>query len=85
MKGILDNGFEFEVRDTAANDWELLKVLRKIDRGEEDYIIDAAELLLGEEQLERLEKYVEKDGVTPLTEMISCIKEVFEKARPAKN
>lgn len=86
MKAKLNDGFEVQISESVANDWRFLTVLRKIDKGESGLIVDAAELLLGgEEEVERLAKHLEVDGVTPVDTMVSAITELMESVNELKN
>lgn len=82
----LSDGFEVEISDSCLNDWRFLTVLRKIDKGETGLIVDAAEIILGgEEQVEKLAKHLEVDGVTPADAMVTAITELMESANELKN
>ena len=86
MKAKLKDGFEVQISESVANDWRFLTVLRKIDKGESGLIVDAAELLLGgEEEVERLAKHLEVDGITPVDVMVSAITELMESVNELKN
>lgn len=86
MKAKLKDGFEVQICDSVANDWSYLTVLRKIDKGETGMIVDAAEKLLGgEEEVERLAKHLEVDGITPVDVMVSAITELIESVNELKN
>ncbi len=86
MKAKLKDGFEVQISESVANDWRFLTVLRKIDKGESGLIVDAAELLLGgEEEVERLAKHLEVDGVTSVDVMVSAITELMESVNELKN
>jgi len=86
MKAKLSDGFEVEINETCLNDWRFLTVLRKIDKGETGLIVDAAEIILGgEEEVEKLAKHLEVDGVTPADVMVSAITELMESINASKN
>ena len=86
MKATLKDGFEVQINDGVTNDWSFLTVLRKIDKGETGLIVDAAEILLGgEEEVEKLAKHLEENGVTPADKMISAITELMESVKELKN
>ena len=86
MLAKLKDGYEVQISDSVANDWNFLTVLRKIDKGESGMIVDAAEILLGgEEEVERLAKHLEVDGVTHLDDMVSAITELMESVNSLKN
>ena len=86
MKAKLKDGYEVQISDTVANDWNFLSVLRKIDKGETGLIVDAAEILLGgEKEVEKLAKHLEVNGVTPVDVMVSAITELMESVNELKN
>ena len=62
-KGKTETGFEFELSDEAVDNYELLEILTDIDKGQGKKIVDAIDMLLGEEQRNRLKEHVrEKNG-----------------------
>ena len=86
MKVELKDGYTVQISDNLADDWNFLKVLRKIDKGETGMIVDAAELLLGgEEEVDRLAKHLEVNGKTSLEAMVSAITELIESVNELKN
>ena len=86
MKVTLKDGFEVTVIDNALNDWNFLSMLRKIDRGETGLVVDIAEKLLGgDEEVEKLAKHLEVDGVTPVDSMVSAIAEMIDAVGELKN
>lgn len=86
MKAKLKDGFEVELNESCSNDWHYLTILRKIDKGDTGLIVDAAETLLGgEEQVEKLAKHLEVDGITPLDKMVEAITELMDSVNKLKN
>ena len=86
MTVTLKDGFEVNISEKTLNDWRYLTVLRKIDKGEAGLIVDAAEMLLGgEEEVEKLAKHLEQDGVTPADIMIDALNEIMESINELKN
>jgi hypothetical protein len=82
----LSDGFEVTIDDTRLNDWNLLRMLRGIDRGDSSLIVDVSEILLGgEEQVEALAKHLEVDGITPIDAMMNAMREIMESATELKN
>ena len=82
----LSDGFEVNIDDTHLNDWNLLRMLRGIDRGDSSLIVDVSEILLGgEEQVEALAKHLEVDGITPIDAMMNAMREIMESATELKN
>ena len=86
MTVTLKDGFEVNIDEKHLNDWNLLKMLRGIDKGEAALVIDVAEILLGgEEQMDALAKHLEVDGVTPIDAMVDAMREIMESATVLKN
>ncbi|MBQ3429198.1 MAG: hypothetical protein IJH28_05430 [Mogibacterium sp.] len=86
MKVTLKDGFEVTIDERHLNDWNLLKKLRGIDRGETSLVVDVAEILLGgEENLDALAKRLEVDGVTSIDSMVEALREIMESATELKN
>ena len=82
----LKDGFEVPVSEDCLNDWKFLTMLRKIDKGDPGLIVDIAERILGgEEEVDKLAKHLEVDGVTPADGMISAIAELIEAVGELKN
>lgn len=81
----LKDGFEVSINENSLNDWGFLSMLRKIDKGETGLIVDIAEKLFGENEVEKLAKHLEVDGVTPADAMVSAIAEAIEKISELKN
>ena len=85
MEAKLSDGFTVTIDEKHLNDWKLLKLLRGIDKGETSLIVDVAETLLGEDQVEELEKHLAVDGVTPIDSMVNAIREIMESQTSLKN
>ena len=86
MLAKLKDGYEVQISDSVANDWNFLTVLRKIDKGESGMIVDAAEILLGgEEEVDKLAKHLEVDGITPANKMVDALTELMESVNSLKN
>jgi hypothetical protein len=86
MKAKLDDGFEVQINDGCLNDWRFLTMLRKIDKGDTGLIVDVAETLLGgEEEVEKLAKHLEVDGVTPSDKMVEALTGLMESINEVKN
>ena len=82
----LSDGFEVNIDERHLNDWNLLKKLRGIDRGETALVVDVAEILLGgEENLDALAKHLEVDGVTSIDSMVDALREIMESTTELKN
>ena len=78
MKATLSDGYEVQVNEKCLNDWGFLTMLRKIDKGDTGLIVDIAEKLLGgDEEVEKLAKHLEVDGITPADRMIDALTEIM--------
>lgn len=86
MKVSLRDGFEVNVEEKHLDDWKLLKLLRGIDKGDASLSVDVLEILLGgEEELEKLEEHIEKDGFISISAMGDALREIIEAAAELKN
>lgn len=86
MTVTLKDGYEVTIDERHLNDWNVLKMLRGIDKGEAALVVDVAEILLGgEEQVDALAKHLEADGVTSITAMVEAMREIMESASELKN
>lgn len=86
MKAKLNDGFEVNIDEKCLNDWGFLTLLRKIDKGDTGLIVDVAEKFLGgEEEVDKLAKHLEVDGVTPADKMVSALSEIMESVNESKN
>lgn len=86
LRGKTESGFEFELEEEVLDDWELLECFRNIDKGEAEYIIDAAKILLGEEQYEKLKIFMkEKHGRVKSSLMAVEIANIFSSTKEGKN
>lgn len=86
MKAKLSDGFEVSINEKCLNDWGFLTMLRKIDKGDTGLIVDIAEKLLGgDEEVDKLAKHLEVDGVTPADKMIDALTEIMGSVNELKN
>lgn len=86
MKAKLDDGFEVSINENCLNDWGFLTMLRKVDKGDTGLIVDIAEKLLGgEEEVGKLAKHIEVDGITPADRMIDTLTELMQSVSELKN
>ena len=86
LRGKTESGFEFELDDEVLDDWELLECFRNIDKGDTEYIIDAAEILLGTEQYEKLKTFIkEKHGRVKASLMTAEVVNIFKSTKEGKN
>ena len=85
-EGKTSTGFDFVIDENKADDWELLKKFRRIDRGEQGLVVDVAEELLGIDQLDKLEQHLkELNGRVSITGMLGEISEILGGESTVKN
>lgn len=78
-KGTLSNGFRYEVKQEALDDYELLEYLADVEKNPA-LITKVVELLLGERQKNNLIKYLKnKEGKAKLSTMERLVGELFQK------
>lgn len=86
MKNTTTSGFEFEISEENIDDWELIKALREIDKGNAQYVVDALPLLLGNDQAKKLEDHVrDKNGKVKITSIMKEFEEIMSKSQEVKN
>lgn len=86
IRGKTESGFEFELDENVLDDWKLMKYLRNVDKGDVQYIVDIEERLLGEDQCEKLETFIEeKYGKATGTLMTKEIASILEATNEGKN
>lgn len=86
MKDITSSGFEFEISEENVDDWDLIKALREIDKGNAQYVVDALPLLLGKDQAKKLEDHVrDKNGKVKITSIMKEFEEIMSKSQEVKN
>ncbi len=86
MQKATSTGFEYKLDDEVLDDWELLKLLKKIDKGEGDLIIDLVPRLLGDEQAQQLENHLIKlEGKVKISSMSREIGEIMNGSKELKN
>lgn len=81
----LKDGYEVSINESCLNDWNMLRLLRQVDKGESAVIVDVVDLMLGADQSEALAKHLEVDGVTPIDAMVDAMREIMEAATELKN
>lgn len=86
LKGKTDSGFEFELEEGTLDDWELLEVLREVDKGHKWAFTDVLENLFHDKtDRDRLKEHCRgENGRVSSEKMIHEILEIFKNAN-AKN
>ena len=86
ITGTTTSGFSFELEEEIFDDYELLEMLHKIDRGDNGMMIEMVDKLLGVEQRERLKNHVRTEkGRVPAKRLFEEIKEIFQANKTTKN
>ncbi len=85
FSGVTKTGFKFEIPKDNFNDAELLEVLMRVDDGEKQYLLKAAEMLLGKEQKTALYDHCRnKNGKVPTDKVIIEIGDIFASCKEIK-
>ena len=77
IKGKTGSGFDFEIKDSALNDWELLELIDEIDE-KPTVMIRIAKKLLGEENYLLLKKHCTFEGKVLMDKMMTEITEIMK-------
>lgn len=86
IKGKTESGFAYELPEDAFDDYELLEVLHKIDKGEAGYVVEMVDMLLGEEQKTKLKEHIRTEhGKVSASKMLEVVMEIFQKEKKGKN
>lgn len=86
MKGITSSGFEYNLDETALDDYELLEDLCELDNGNAARTISALNRLLGTEQKDQLKEHLrEENGRVPASKMMVEMAEIFNSVKEGKN
>ena len=86
MKGKTTSGFEYELDESALDDYELLEELCELDEGDTSKIISVLNRLLGNEQKERLKEHLRmENGRVPASKMMLEMGEIFNSVKEGKN
>lgn len=80
ITGKTESGFEFKLAEGIEDDWEFLKLIRKVN-DDASFVIDVAQKLLGDEQLEKLEEHCkDENGKVAVSKINDEITSMLEKA-----
>lgn len=86
VKGETSTGFTYELPEDAFDDYELLEVLRKIDKGESGYIVDMIDMLFSKEQITALKEHIRKEnGKVSARALMQEVGEIFQNTKNGKN
>ena len=90
VKGTTKSGFRYSVDENILDSWQFVEVLRDVQQKDQvkaaAAVVDLIRLVLGEEQTQRLAKYLTKDGKYVSTEtMLKEYKEIVGRVRNSKN
>lgn len=84
LKGKTKSGFEFEIDERIKDDYRFFEALYQV---EENPILapKLINMLLGEDEKERLLKHIEKDGFVSQTDVLKEVTEIIRSAGDIKN
>ena len=86
MKKATSTGFEYKLDDEVLDDWELLKLIKRIDNGESDLIVDLVPKLLGDEQAIELENHlIRLEEKVKISSMAREIGEIMKGSKDLKD
>lgn len=86
MKGVTSTGFLFEVADDVLDDYELLEVLVRVDKGSIQDITEMVHMMLGEDQEKRLKDHIRTlHGKISITHMMDEVEEILGASNESKN
>lgn len=86
IKGKTASGFEWEIEDNVANDWETVELLSEADEGKTSSLIKAIKRVFGEDGYAALKEHVrDKNGVVATDKMVTEIREFMESTKEGKN
>lgn len=86
LRGKTESGFEYELDDDVLDDYELLEMFCKIDEGETNLTTKMVNMLLGEEQKERLKNHVRaKSGRVSARRLLVEVTEILNSTKEGKN
>lgn len=85
LKGTTKSGFRYEINENIGDDYELLKLITKVEQ-DGTLIFDLTEKLLGVKQAANLEKFLKKrDGYVSTKKVIEEVIEIFNSQAMLKN
>jgi len=81
IKGKTKSGFEFQISEDIADDYELLESLVAVDKGEVGELFSVVERVLGSDQKKALVEHVRNEsGKVKLSLMIEEMEDIFSNA-----
>ena len=85
IKGTTESGFEFTIKESTLNNFELLEVFSEVD--ENPLLLPKAlNMLLGEEQKKKLYDHIRlEDGTVPTDKVGAELIEIFANNQKTKN
>lgn len=86
VKGETSTGFRYELPEDVFDDYELLEILRKIDKGESGYIVDMIDTLFSKEQIKALKEHIrKKNGKVSASALVQEVGEIILNTKNGKN
>lgn len=85
-RGITESGFEFEINEEILDDYDFLELMCKIDEGDTKLTIKMVDMLLGDEQKEKLKEHVRNEsGKVSARRLLDEVGEIFASIKEGKN
>lgn len=85
ITGKTKSGFEFELDGDVLDDYELLENLNEVDKGNMGKVVDVVDILLGQEQKERLKEHLRENGRVSAAKIMDEIAYILENVQEVKN
>ena len=86
LRGKTESGFEFEIDEEILDDYDFLELLCRIDEGDASLTVKMVDMLLGEEQKQRLKAHVRaKSGRVSASRLLAEVMEIFNATKEGKN
>lgn len=80
MKDVrLESGITLKIKENVLDNMELLDDLVELDDGNSYAISKVLNRILEPEEKKKLYNHLRKDGVTPVSEVVTAMKEIFDK------
>lgn len=86
IKGETSSGFKYEIDPAVLKDYRLLKICKKVDKGDLLALEEMVEKILGEKQAEVLEDHLENEqGIVDYELVMNEMMEIFNDREELKN
>lgn len=80
------SGFKCSIDNEVLDDWEMLELFRRIDKGDSSALVDVTPMFLGDEQYNKLKEHIrKKHGKVKASVMVEEMSEIMQNANATKN